>query len=376
MLTLRWTDHWSESFFAEFRALHVRRWPALRGAEEKLSDLRALWGPQGTLASLREFKAYLLLEGSQVKARALMSVARQNPRFAALGYYERLDADSGVALLRRIEEDFAPVLQRHQGLAIRAPIQGHFFNSYRMKTFGHDKDFYGEPPLTPEYGEDFQSAGYLPFGRWKTVEIRRAQAEGQFERIWRAVEPRWKKSGLRIRQLRPGEWSRELRHLYDLLQESFDQMPNYEPMPWEQFAELFHDMKYVIDPRFVFFAEDDRGIQGFAVTIKDPLSILKTLENRSHAWPALKNLFQAWTLLRLKFHRGRMLVMYIGKRPNSRAPWIGAALGRKIVSEGIRQGYKSALICYLASESPVLANLPAGLREISRYELFQKEWKV
>lgn len=380
MKSLEVTATWNRAFFEDFVAFRQSLYRAHPWAlDERLSDLEKLWGPQSPLG--REFRAYLLRDSSgQIHARALVSVARAGAQFTALGFYERSDAASGVDLLARIDADLASQAsfraQGDQRLRLRAPMQGHFFNSYRLVIEANEKPFFGEPTFPKDYADDFRRAGFETAGQWRTVEIRKDQAQLAFDRIWKATEPRWNRSGVRVRPLDLKQWPDELRRLYDLLSETFNQMPNYEPLAWPAFELLFRDLSYLLDPRLVLFAEKDGQTEGFVIAVKDALPVLLRLQKRLRGWPWLAKVFKLQALSELKRHHGRLLVLYIGKKPSSALPWLGAALGKKITDEGVRQGYESAYICYLAEKSPIFTSLPGDLREVSRYALFEKDLPV
>lgn len=377
MKSLEVTASWNKKFFEDFVAFRQSLYRDHAWAlDEHLSDLEKLWGPNSPLG--REFRAYLLRDSQgQVQARALVSVARVAAEFTALGYYERLEAESGADLLARIETDLRTQpffrVQGDKRLALRAPMQGHFFNSYRLMVESHEDPFFGEPVFPASHAEDFRLAGFQMAGQWRTVEIRKDQAVPAFDRIWKATEPRWNRSGIKIRPLNLKRWPEELRRLYDVLSETFNQMPNYEPLAWPAFEALFRDLSFLLDPRLVLFAEKDGQTEGFVVAVKDALPVLLRFQKRSRRWPWLARLFQLKALGELKSHHGRLLVLYIGKKPSSSLPWLGAALGKKITDEGLRQGYESAYICYLADKSPIFTSLPGGLRDVTRYALFEKE---
>jgi hypothetical protein len=377
--SLHIVDEWNDSFFLEFadfaRLLYQNDPYAL---DEDVSELKKIWGP-GSLFG-RHFRAYLLRDSNgKTCARALVSVGGHEPAFIALGYYERVSSTAGLELLRRIEQDIL-LDSRYRGkdqrpLHLRGPLQGHFFNSYRLRLQepADHIPFFGEPRFPAAYADDFIQAGFEELGRWRSVEITREQAQGSFDRIWKATESRWNRSGVRIRSLEVKKWPQELRGLFDLLADTFKDMPNFEPISWPAFEMLFKDLSYLLEPGLVLFAEKDGETQGFVVAIKDPLPVLLKLQKKTRAWPWLKKIFQLQALGQLKKNRGRLLVLYIGKKPSSPLPWLGAALGKKITDEGIRQGYTSALICYLAEKSPIFTSLPSNLRTVSHYVLFQKE---
>ncbi len=68
-----------------------------------------------------------------------------------------------------------------------------------------------------------------------------------------------------------------------------------------------------------------------------------------------------------------MLVVYIGKveRPELDVKGVTGLLGWQLTLNSLRYFSRNALICYLAENSPTYRSLPAGLKRVAEYTLYE-----
>lgn len=362
-------ETWSADFFADF----LRTGPADPRAPS-LRELEALWGPGRGFDAILSWKAWLARDAQgKPTARALVSAPKNAPRFLSLGYFEANDRASGTRLLEAVVADCTERADLPD--VLRGPIDGNFFNRYRLKLRDDGRSFFTEPPLRSEYAETFRAAGFARVGTWKTLDITAEEAARLFEPFWKRIADRWNESETTLRPLRLHRWEEELRELHRILHESFSSMPNFEPLPWEIFYAIYGDLKYVIDPELIVFAEKRGSIEGFAIGLPDPSAIIDHVRELSSKYPRARALWSLLGLARLKMPRAktRFLILYLGKTKGSRAPWLGAVLGRRMMQLGLARGYDRASICFVADKSPIYTTLPTDLTCVAEYGLFERK---
>lgn len=359
------TQEWSDIFFERFVSLFQGELPP-----QSFHELKDLWGNGKYFSSTHQWTAWILYSSAQKPlARALISNPKENPKFLSLGYYESLHHEGGVALLREIISS-----SKTKNLDIRGPINGSFFHQYRMKVAGNTEPFFTESNLTPSYMEDFTAAGFRISGHWKSLEIQGDAALGLYDPLWRRVQKKWVDSETQIRKLDLASWETELKNLFALIHQTFSEMPNFEPLEWPTFRHLFFPLKHILNPRLILFAERKGKIEGFAVGLLDPNPILQKNRKLSYRLPGFKfiwNLVSFWELKILR-PKTKLLVLYIGKSKESKAPWLGIAMGREITKIGLSLGFSKAIICNVADKSPIYTTLPTNLNCVSKYILFEK----
>ncbi len=255
---------------------------------------------------------------------------------------------------------------------IRGPIQGHFFQSYRVKLNPGENPFYGEPLTNDIQQHLWERCGFAPIENWHTLRFPVPQTKAYFEERWNRVKSRWEKQNVRIRPVHLADWENELRTLYRLVTDSFSYMPNFAPIDWPSFLRLYEQMKYLIRPEFCLLAESEDGAEGFVVALPDPLPILTALQERTKRHPRFTPLWRAITLYRLKKNRNRLLVLYAGKRSGSKAPWLTLAMGHELAKAASKSGYQTGDICYVGEGSPAYVGLPFEHEKVASYTLFEK----
>jgi len=99
-------------------------------------------------------------------------------------------------------------------------------------------------------------------------------------KILRVAEIVRRRTGVRIRPVRMEDWDAEVARVMHLVNEAMGYMRNHVPMDEQEFIRFVDDLRRVIDPDLVFFAEIDGQPVGFAASIPDINRALKDVNGR------------------------------------------------------------------------------------------------
>jgi hypothetical protein len=401
-LQLRVCSVWDESFFADFarfgNEIAAEHPDGRYKIPETTNSFAQLLEPSREFAKNHFFEAYLLQDFSdshspKTIARLLVTLRTHEVRGETVcaGFFECRDHSEAASLLFEQARRFARI---HGVSRVRTPIHGSFFHSYRhfhSRIDTEEAPFFGEPISQPYYTRLYQESGFYEVGKWHTAKISRAQSTQQFSSIFKRFfrskaapikgigkghQLDSKAGALRVRKVDLSQWKRELSTLHSLLSESYSKMPDYEPIPLAEFQEAYEGFRHLLTPHLVFFLETqaDQTPIGFVVSFMDPLPTLLAWERAQRLPSPLRTLASIWIFLRLKFpFFRRMLVVYIGKveRPELDVKGVTGLLGWQLTLNSLRYFSRNALICYLAENSPTYRSLPAGLKRVAEYTLYE-----
>jgi GNAT superfamily N-acetyltransferase len=93
-----------------------------------------------------------------------------------------------------------------------------------------------------------------------------------------------RRTQVHIRHAEMARWDDEVRRVMFLVNEAMGYMRNHVPMDEREFTSFTDDLKRVIDPELVLFAEMDGQPVGFAATIPDINQVLQKVNGRLFPW--------------------------------------------------------------------------------------------
>ena len=369
-MELEAVGRWDEAFFGRFaglgEALQAGRPGALAGS---VADFRVLFGDGSPFGSMLRWEALLVCAspGGPPLARLIVSANRlaAAPCLACGWLACRADSPEAAALLFQRAEAQA----RAWGCPVlKAPLQGHFMHSYRLKLPGGGDPFHGEPDDDPLQHRLLQEAGFEVTGRWDTIRIDPTRTLLNFERIRRSLTRRTTSyAQVRTRPVRLWRWEEDLRIVYDLISSAYTQMPEFEPVTWEAFRLLGESFRYVIHPLSSFIFEYRGEPVGFAICYFDPLPVLQQRAAGRGLAPALRarlpalladlvgpRLADLETLVRLKLNSRRLLLAYVGRvepRDGARIKGVQSLVSRPLYFLAKLLRTDDILVTYLAAGS-------------------------
>ena len=99
-------------------------------------------------------------------------------------------------------------------------------------------------------------------------------------KVLRVAEAARRRTGAQIRSMRMENWDVEVARVMHLVNEAMGYMRNHVPMDEQEFVRFTDELRRVIDPDLVFFAEVDGQPIGFSATIPDINQALKEINGR------------------------------------------------------------------------------------------------
>ena len=219
-------------------------------------------------------------------------------RIGLFGYYECIpDLAASCALLEAARD----WLQIRNCTSMRGPW------TFVSQEWGLVVEgFTPSPVVMAPYNPPYYAEHFASFGLGKVKDLLCwyvSAAEGYKvpERILRLTEAVQKRYNVRIRQLDMKHYDEEVKIIIELANTTIIDNWGYSPVTEAEVQAMARDMKPVLQPKGVLFAEDADGQPiGFAITLPDVNSLLKDLNGRLFPFGFLKLL---WGIPRLRRYR-------------------------------------------------------------------------
>ena len=250
-----------------------------------------------------EWQLFLLEEKGKTIGRIAafmdtLAVDFWKARIGLFGYYECLpDAAAGRALLAAART----WLRLRKCIAMRGPW------TFVSQEWGAVVEgFAPSPVIMAPYNPPYYNDHFTAFGLEKVKDllcwyISAAEGHRIPERILRLTDAVAKRYGVRIRQLDMKNYAAEVQNIIELSNASIIDNWGYSPVTEAEVQAMARDMKPIIQPRGVLFAEDVNGRPiGFAIALPDVNSLLKGLNGHIFPFGFIKLL---WGIPRLRRYR-------------------------------------------------------------------------
>lgn len=137
------------------------------------------------------------------------------------------------------------------------------------------------PPYYAEFAEQYGMEKYRDLFAWRAnLGDLGTDLENLPQEIKQVFDVISKRGGVTIRKLRMEAWAEEIPLVHTLFNETLEQLPEHVPMSLEAFRGFAGQMKPMLDPDLVLFAEVKGEPVGFIVAIPDPNQLLHKLNGR------------------------------------------------------------------------------------------------
>lgn len=298
----------------------------------------------------RHFLAY---QGRRVVGRvsAMVNAALKDGDGTALGligFFECVEDQAVAAALLDAARDW---LRAEHGLRrIWGPMNFDIWHGYRFLTKGFDQElFYGEPDNKPYYPDYFERYGFARRRTWDSLEIcGRPELESLIVR-GKEQHALLVDRGYRFVPVGDRDLRTDLHKLYTLIVRSFDGFLGFTPIAFEEFEQLFGQLKYALAlPMSIFIYDDTNRLVAFAVTFYELSEAVRAMKGREHPLSLAKFLFYRRRVRRLNFYAGGVI-------PEERAK--GTGVGKAglyyVVEQALRHGYDDIIFALMAKENRV-----------------------
>jgi GNAT superfamily N-acetyltransferase len=190
---------------------------------------------------------------------------------------------------------------------------------------------------------------------------------GISDRVARAAGRVARRKGIVVRCADLGAFDREVRTLQEIYRAAWHQNWGFVAPTEAEIVQLARDLRPVVDPELVLFAELDGRAVGCAVALPDVNQVLKRMNGR--LWP-----FGIVHFLRRRRLIDRARTVLLGVLPEAQRiglyPLLIAELHRRALARGYRRG---ELSWTLEDNHAVNAGIEAaGARRYKTYRLYEK----
>lgn len=250
-----------------------------------------------------EWQLFLLKDKGKIIGRIAafidnLAVDFWKERIGLFGYFECIHDETAARLLLESARDW---LRKKECTIMRGPWS-FVSQEWGMVVEGFEPSPVLMAPYNPPYYNDFMTGFGLQKGKdllcWY---ISIAEGYAIPERIIRRtdrVAARW---GIRIREINMRQYDQEVQTLIELSNTSIIDNWGYSPVTEAEVEAMARDLKPVIQPKGVLFAEDKaRKPVGFAIALPDINILLKGLNGRLFPTGFIKLL---WGIPRLRNYR-------------------------------------------------------------------------
>lgn len=285
------------------------------------------------------------------------------------GFYETTEeGEAGEETTRALLEEVRKTV-RAWGLT-------HFIgpaNPSSNYTFGALVEGFEHPPRVmmpynpPRYDALLKSAGLDPAKDLLAYLIER---ESDFSRIRRIADRIESRHRVTVRPANMKRFRDEVAIIRDIYNDAWGENWGFAPMSPEEFDLMAKEMKDLVDPDFVLFAEIDGKPVAFSLMLPDVFEALRHLNGRIFTpWAFLKLLFYSYVWPKIRGTR----ILVLGVKKEYRSLGLGTVMYIREFDEGRRKGYATGEASWILEDNrPMIQALEAmNARPYKRYRVYR-----
>lgn len=174
-------------------------------------------------------------------------------KIGVIGNFQADGPEATRVVLQKAEN----VLTSHGCTLAVGPMDGNTWRRYRFVTEpGNEPAFFLEPANPPTWPHWWESAGYTTLASYYST--------ATHDLAWRdprvdAAANRLRSAGISIRPIALATFAEDLRHIYDVSVESFQDNYLYTPLPADLFLGQYLSLKNRVVPELILLAEDNNA---------------------------------------------------------------------------------------------------------------------
>jgi len=341
------SEHWVPPLRRdEYRRLSAAHNPFLEHAEIALWVARANRVVVGRIAAIDD----------------RLHDAKHGERVTWFGFFEAANVDVAAALLRTVEAHAAA----RGSAVVRGPANPSLNESAGLLIDCFDEDPCILMPYNPaEYAGWIEAAGYRKAKDLLAWQIDLRVPLG--DRVTRVAQRVAQRQGVVVRTLDMKAFDRDLASLCEIYRAAWIDNWGFVPPTDAEIRQLAIDLKPVIEPELVVFAEVQGRPVGCAIVLPDINQVLKRMNGRLLP-------FGLWYFLRRRaiVTQGRLLLL--GVVPGLQRTGLYPLLIVEIYNRGKRVGYQRAELSWTLEDNDAInAGIEAsGGRRHKTYRLYEK----
>ena len=285
-------------------------------------------------------------------------------RITWFGFFESADATTARSLLAVVEAHGAA----RGSTAVRGPANPSLNESAGLLIDGFEREPYILMPYnTPAYPAYIEAAGYHKAKDLLAWLIDLTVPVGaRIERAGARLASRRRVVVRTVDMTRTG-FDRDLGHLKTIYRAAWSDNWGFVPPTDREIDQLAHDLRPIIDPELVLFAEVDGAIAGCTVSLPDLNQVLK------HMHGALFP-FGIWHFLRRRALINRNRVLLLGVLPAYRRLGLYPLLVAELHRRAVARGYVEAELSWTLEDNELI-NVgieAAGGRRDKTFRVYEK----
>ncbi len=242
---------------------------------------------------------FLVLRGKEVVGRFAITLY-PGDHAAYLGFFECIRDMEVAEFLFREATNYG---KKMGCTKLLGPVDGSFWNKYRLKINLFEKEPYtGEPYNLPYYQELFLENGFQVCEHYTSNIYSRVDTA---EPLYDERYEKFLEKGYKIVSPSVSDFDTVIEQLYELITDLYSDFPIYKQVAYEDFAEIFSDYRHILKEDMVKMAYFEERPVGFFISVPDygnsvyhlrnPLNLLKVLKIRRKP--------QAYVMLYMGVHK-------------------------------------------------------------------------
>lgn len=188
-------------------------------------------------------------------------------------------------------------------------------------------------------------------------------AEDMPERLYRLADKIKKRGRFEVRKIRMKELDEEILRFKAVYESAWERNWGFVPMTEAEIDHMARELKKILDPDLVFFAELDDKIVGFSLTLPDINQALKKINGRLLPFGFLKLLYQFRKIDQVR-------VLLLGVAQGYRRIGIDGVLYLETFKEGIKKGYKRGEFSWILEDNEAMIR-PLEAIGATRYKTYR-----
>jgi hypothetical protein len=234
-------------------------------------------------------------------------------------------------------------------------------------------DAFDQPPvLMMPYNPSYYVEYFERFGLTKEMDLlafRMTQENAPSERLQKIVERVRSRSGATFRKVDLSDFDNELSRALKIYNDAWEDNWGFVPLHEDEFAHVGKDMKQILDPDLLLFAEIDGEPVGFALALPDINQVLIKLNGRLLPFGLLRLLWD--TKIRNKIDQVRVLTMGVVKEHQKRG--IDTVFYLDLFNNGTAKGYHTAELSWVLETNKLMIAVAEslGAQRYKTYRVYQ-----
>lgn len=338
-----------------------------------LVDQKSRFSPKNPFYEHGEVESYLARRANgEVAGRICAVVNRAHNEFHKdrVGFFGLFESVNEPAVARALFEHAGRFLKDRGLTSMRGPMNFSVNEEIGMLVEGFDT-----PPVImmthnpPYYNELMAASGFTKAADVLAYQLSKGELSDRVLRIGEKLESRLH---VRIRPFNPKDFWNEVQRVIDVYNQAWEANWGFVPMTEREVKALAESLKFIYDPRFIFFAETDEGKPvGFSLALPDVHVLLKKLNGRLLPFGIFKLLAG-----RKKIERLRILLL--GVSPAYRGRGIDTVFYCRTYQAGLRAGFNWAEFSWVLEDNKLMhdAALAMGAVPYKRWRIWEKSLTV